>query len=76
MQKKSEVQEQNMKPAVMVLVLCLSASVLAGIHRMICEQKYESTSRCDLAFGIPFITMLAIACGVSGLAVLATSEDT
>lgn len=64
-----------MKPAVLVLVLCLVASVLGATHQMVCEQHPDTTSKCDLAFGIPVIVLLAVACGISGLAVLAMSED-
>lgn len=64
-----------MKPAVLVLVLCLTVSVLAAIHQMVCEQDTTTTSRCDVSFGVPIIVLLAIACGVSGLAVLAMSNN-
>ena len=64
-----------MKPAVLILILCLAASVLAGIHQMVCEQKHDTTSKCDVALGVPVIMLLAIACGVSGLAVMALSES-
>lgn len=64
-----------MTPAVLVLLLCIGASALAGVHRMACDQTLESTSTCDLALGVPMIFLLAVACGVSGLAVLATSHD-
>lgn len=64
-----------MTPAVLVLLLCLGASVLAAIHRMVCEQSMDNTNKCDIAFGVPMIFMLAVACGVSGLAVLATSHN-
>ena len=63
-----------MKPAVLVLILCLAASVLGAIHQMVCDQDVTSTSKCDIAFGVPVIVLLAIACGVSGLAVLAMSD--
>ena len=64
-----------MKPAVLVLVMCLGASVLAAIHQMVCEQDLTTTSKCDIGFGVPFIVMLAVACGVSGLAVMTISEN-
>lgn len=64
-----------MKPAVLILVLCLLASVLAAIHHVTCKQDHATTSRCDVAFGVPIIIMLAVACGISGLAVLAISEN-
>lgn len=64
-----------MKPAVLILILCLIASVLAGIHQMTCEQRYETTTKCDVALGVPIIILLAVACGISGLAVLALSES-
>jgi hypothetical protein len=62
-------------PAVLVLILCIIASVLVGTHQMVCKQDYDTTSTCDIAFGVPIIIMLAVACGVSGLAVLAISHD-
>lgn len=64
-----------MKPATLVLVLCLVATALGAIHQMVCDQDPASTSKCDLAFGIPIVVLMAVACGVSGLAVLAMSED-
>lgn len=63
-----------MKPAVLVLVLCLAASVLAGIHQMVCDQDLTTTSKCDIGFGVPIIVLTAVACGVSGLAVIALSD--
>lgn len=63
-----------MKPAVLVLVLCLAASVLVAIHQMVCDQDMTTTSRCDIGFGVPIIVSAAVACGVSGLAVIAMSE--
>lgn len=62
-----------MSPAVLVMLLCLAASVLLAVHQMVCDQDMSKTSRCDLAFGVPLVLLLAVACGVSGLAVLATS---
>lgn len=64
-----------MKPAVLVLILCLAASVLVAIHQMVCEQDLTKTTKCDIGFGVPIVVFLAIACGVSGLAVLAMSND-
>lgn len=64
-----------MKPAMIVIVLCVVASVLATLHRVTCEQRMESTSRCDVAFGVPIIVLLAVAVGVSGLVVLALSDN-
>lgn len=64
-----------MKPAVIVLILCLTASVLVAIHQMVCEQDYAKTTRCDVGFGVPIIVLLAVACGISGLAVLAMSDS-
>lgn len=64
-----------MKPAILVLVLCLVASTLVAIHQMVCEQDPTTTSRCDLAFYIPVIVLAAVACGVSGLAVIAMSDS-
>ena len=64
-----------MKPAVLVLILCLTASVLGAIHQMVCEQDLSRTSKCDIGFGVPIIVMLAIACGISGLALLAMSDS-
>ena len=63
-----------MTPAVLVLLLCLGASVLAAIHQMVCAQDVTKTSKCDVSFGIPIVFLLAVGCGVSGLAVLATSH--
>lgn len=63
-----------MKPAVIVLVLCLIASVLFAIHQMACEQKEDTTTSCDMWFGVPIIVLCAVACGISGLAVLAMNE--
>ena len=63
-----------MTPAVLVLILCLGAIVLAAIHQMVCEQDLTKTSKCDIGFGVPILVLLAVACGVSGLAVLATSN--
>lgn len=63
-----------MKPAYVVLILCLVASVLTAIYQTVCEQRAESTSSCDVAFGVPIIVLLAVACGVSGLLVLAMNE--
>ena len=64
-----------MKPAVVVLILCLVVSVLAAIHQMVCERDLSRTSRCDIGFGVPIIVLLAVACGVSGLALLAMSGN-
>lgn len=64
-----------MKPAVLVMILCLVASVLAAIHQMVCPQDMSSTSRCDVSFGVPIVVVLAIACGVAGLAVIAMSQN-
>lgn len=64
-----------MTPAVLVLLLCIGASALAVVHRVACDQDMNNTSKCDIALGVPMIFMLAVACGVSGLAVLATSHD-
>ena len=64
----------SMTPAVLVLILCLAAIVLAAIHQMVCEQDLAKTSKCDIGFGVPIVVLLAIACGVSALAVLATSQ--
>lgn len=64
-----------MKPAVLVLVLCLAASVLGAVHQMVCAQDMTTTSRCDVSFGVPIIVLLAIACGVAGLAVIAMSTS-
>lgn len=64
-----------MKPGVLVVVLCLVASVLAAIHQMVCEQKPDQTTKCDVGFGVPIIVLTAVACGVSALAVLALSEE-
>lgn len=64
-----------MKPGILIVVLCLVASVLAAIHQMVCDQKPETTTRCDVGFGVPIIVLLAVACGVSALAVLAMSEE-
>lgn len=63
-----------MKPAVVVLILCLVASVLAAIHQMVCDQDLTKTSKCDIGFGVPIVVALAIACGISGLAVLAMGD--
>jgi len=63
-----------MTPAVLVLLMCLGASVLAAIHQMVCAQDVTKTSKCDVAFGVPIVFLLAVACGISGLAVLATSH--
>ena len=65
-----------MSPAILVLILCITASALAAVHRMACDQSLENTSTCDIALGVPMIFLLAVACGVSGLAVLATSHET
>jgi hypothetical protein len=64
-----------MKPAVLVLILCLAVSVLAAIHQMVCEQDISRTTRCDIGFGVPIVVLLAVACGVSGLALLAMSNS-
>ena len=63
-----------MTPAVLVLLLCLGASILSALHQMLCSQDNSTTSTCDIALGVPTVFMLAVACGVSGLAVLATSH--
>jgi hypothetical protein len=62
-----------MRPAVLVLLLCLTASVLAAIHQMVCDQDVTTTSRCDIGFGVPFIVVMAMAVGVGCMALLATS---
>lgn len=62
------------KSAVAVLVLCLIASVLVAAHQMACEQKAETTTKCDVAFMVPVIVLAAVACGVSGLAVMASTN--
>jgi hypothetical protein len=64
----------SLSPAALILVLCLVASVLVAVHRMVCEQDLAKTTRCDIGFGVPIIVLLAVACGVSGLAVLATAD--
>ena len=63
-----------MKPAVLVMVLCLVASVLGATHQMVCDSDLTKTSKCDIAFGVPIVVLAAVACGISGLAVLATSS--
>lgn len=61
--------------AVIVLVLCLIASVLVAAHQMTCEQKAETTTKCDVAYIAPVIVLVAVACGIAGLAVLAVGEN-
>jgi hypothetical protein len=63
-----------MKPAVVVLALCLVASVLLGIHQMVCDQDTSKTTRCDLWFGIPVMVLMAVACGLAGLALISMSD--
>lgn len=63
-----------MKPVLLVAVLCVLASVLAAAHQKVCHQDYSTTSRCDVALGVPVIVLLAIACGISALAIIALSD--
>ncbi len=56
------------------MILCLGASVLGVTHSWICEQDVSKTSQCDVAFYVPILVMLAIASGISGLAVMAVSN--
>lgn len=64
-----------MKPVVVVALLCVLASVLAAVHQKTCQQDYSTTSRCDVVLGVPVIVLLAVASGVSALAILALSGD-
>lgn len=64
-----------MKPAVLIAVLCVLASILAALYRTICEQDHSTTSKCDVAFGVPILVLLAVACGLAGLAVLAMQDN-
>lgn len=63
-----------MKPVVIIIILCLLASVLGGIYRVTCTQDPSTTTKCDVAFGVPVVVLLAVACGVSGLFVLAINQ--
>jgi hypothetical protein len=63
-----------MKPVYVVMIMCLAASVLLAIHQMVCEQRSDTTSACDVALGVPMVVILAVACGIGGLAVLALSD--
>lgn len=63
------------KSAIAVLVLCLLVSVMVAVHQVTCDQKPETTSKCDVAFMVPIVVLAAVACGVSGLAVLAASDN-
>lgn len=64
-----------MKPVVVVAFLCVLASVLAAVHQKACQQDYSTTTRCDVALGVPVIVLLAVASGVCALAMLALSGD-
>ena len=64
-----------MKPVVVVAVICILASVLAAAHQKVCHQDYSTTSRCDVVLGVPVIVLLAVACGISALAILALSNN-
>lgn len=63
-----------MKPTYIVLIICLITSVLVAIHQMVCEQRHETTSTCDVALGVPILVLLAVAVGIGGLVVLAMGE--
>lgn len=63
-----------MKPVVVVAVLCVVASILAAVHQKVCHQDYSTTSRCDVALGVPVIVLVAVASGISALAILALSD--
>ena len=63
------------RSAVIVLVLCLIVSVLVAAHQVTCEQKAETTTKCDVAYMVPVIVLAAVACGVAGLAVLSLGEN-
>lgn len=63
-----------MKPTYIVLIMCLIASVLVAVHQMVCEQRQETTSACDVALGVPILVILAVAVGIGGLVVLAMGE--
>lgn len=64
-----------MKAAIVAVVLCVVASILGGIHQMVCDQRPETTTGCDVAFGVPVVVALAVACGVSGLVLLAMTNS-
>ena len=64
-----------MKPAGVVLVMCLLASALFGIHRAVCPQTPDTTTRCDVGFYVPIIILVAVACGLCGLAILALQDS-
>lgn len=63
-----------MKPTYVVLIMCLIISVLVATHQMVCEQRHETTSSCDVALGVPILVLLAVTVGIGGLVVLAMSE--
>lgn len=64
------------KSIVAVLVLCIVAVVLVAVHQMVCDQKAETTTKCDVGFMVPVIVLAAVACGICGLAVLSSTDNT
>jgi hypothetical protein len=61
-------------PTTVVFILVLLAGMLAAIHHYTCDQDLSKTSKCDVAFGVPIIVLLATACGICGLAILASGS--